>query len=92
MIHRHIKVEKHESSVRRLPGVYLENPSYSECPGRRDIQRMGQRHTLMQPPCSQKYLVKPYWGVKERFSRLTLDKGAEVPGNLHTRPVAVVLS
>lgn len=46
MIRRHIKVEKHESGVRRLPGVYLENPSYLECPGRRDIQRLGQRHTL----------------------------------------------
>lgn len=43
------------------------------------------------PPCSQKYLVKPYWGMKECFPLLTLDKG-DVSGNLHTRLVAVVLS
>ena len=93
-IHRHIKVEKQEFGVRRLPGTYWENILLfrMSCLAERAC-REGDRDThFMRQPCSPKYLVKPCWGVKELFPLLTLDKGAEVPRSHHTRCVAAVPS
>lgn len=66
------------------------SPVQNVLPAERARRDRDRDAPFTRPPCSQENLVKACWGTKELSPLLTLDKGAEVPRNHHTRCIAAV--